>query len=332
MKVLYLAGSNWHSHDYGNAFLFDGLIEVLSYSNVIDWPENPTFHLRDATERDACGLDSDLFYPEREVRATTTAAFQGTNAATLIVLAVADRNGNAACKAMPHVPVVAVDYSDQVVSRRAEYEACAGRPLAAYFKRELSLVPPVSDDAYSLPLCYPASRVPKQFPDKTHTIVYHATNHRAAGPGLPRMHIVDKLCELLEPEQLDVGLYVGQEKGTRPTPEELHDKMARGLIGISWNGWPHVAQWDSNRFHENFAFGLAQVAERPRIQLPELPVDGRDCLFADTPDQVVKLVVDLARDEARARTIAAAGHAWFMKHDTSRARAMYLLAKCGFTT
>lgn len=313
MKILYLAGSGQHSHDYGNAYLFDGLVEVLGYDSVIDWPVNPTFHLLDASERDECALDSDLFYGPRTY---TEWNFD------LIVLATCDSFAFTACNGHKSVPVVAVDYSDQVADRRAEYEACASRRITAYFKREL---PAAGENCYPLPMCYPASRVPRQSPDKAHTVVYHATNHAASGPGLPRMQIVNQLRNLLHADQLDMGLYVGQEKGTRPTPEELHERMARSLISFSWNGWPHVVQWDCNRFWENFAFGLAQVAEMPRIQIPNAPVDEKHCLYATTPEEVVDMVWLLSRDEKWAHELAAAGHAHFMQHHTSAARARYLL-------
>jgi hypothetical protein len=322
VRVLYLAGSGLHGHDYGNAFLFDGLVSVLGYHNVIDWPANPTYHLGDPAERDACSLDSDLFYPTRP--APESVEYD------LVVIAIHTAEVRHTVRALPKydtTPIVAVDYSDHVGNQRGLYEACAGRPLAAYFKRELPLG---ANWGYPLPLCYPASRVPTPMPSKALRVFYHATAHGFDGPGRPRMQIVEGLQAAvgrgeITREQLDCGLYRGQEKGTRPSPEEYHARMAEALVGISWNGHPYVTQWDNNRFWEQFAYGLCQVAEAPRIQIPEAPEDGVHCFYVQRSERVADVALWLMDREDRARQIAAAGHAHFLRHHTSEARARYLL-------
>ncbi len=317
MKVLYLAGSGQHSHDYGAAFLFDGLVEVLGYENVIDWPPNPTFHLSSPGARDDCDLDSDLCYPTRN-------AFKHLWGFDLCIVAVTDpRVAGIYASLDAHIPIVAVDFSDEVRNRRTEYEACMGRPLAAYFKREL---PVGADWGVSLPLMYPASRVPALDWDTKRGLCYYATYHGGGSAGQPRIAMAEALgakrCESGNFAGDGILLTKGQAKGTRPSPEEYHRRMTTALVGIHFNC---AQNWDSNRFWENFAFGLAQVAEKPRIHIPNAPEDGKHCVYVEKPDDVPGEVRALLNDPDRAREMAVAGHEHFLNHHSSRARARYVL-------
>lgn len=319
MKVLFLAGDSEHAHDYGLAYLFDGLCEVLGFDNVIDYPENPTFHLASPEDRDECALDSDLFYPRRSI-----AFEEAALGVDLIIVGVANVTAWRACHhpLLANTPVIAVDMSDQVRDQRAQFEEAIGKKVAAYCKREI----PIGENwGFALPLSYPASRVPDPMPSKKQVVHYHATAHGFDGPGIPRMEIIAALRSLVPETMLDVGLYRGQAKGTRPSPEEYNAAKAQSLVGISWNGWPHVTQYDNNRLWSNFAFGLAQVIEKPRIILPMFPLDGTHCLYAKTPREAARLAADLVLDPERAKTIGEAGRQHFLKHHSSAARATRLL-------
>ena len=333
MNVLYLSGSGEHRHDYGAAFLFDGLVEVLGFDNVRDFPENPTYHLSGPHSRDSCELDADLFYPTRGSSSFSNKfelreRLMGMPDETVAVIAVsfpldahiAQEISDICAVLHPSIPIMAVDYSDIVKNMRQHYELLAGRPLAAYFKREL---PHGADWGYPLPLSYPASRVGAlDFEAKKPIVMYHATDHGGGLPGIPRRLIVSQLCRDLDDDQLDVALYPGQEKGSRPSPEEYNERKRRALVGVSWNG---AINWDCSRFWNNFAFGVAQVAEYPRIQIPHMPEHGEHCIYVRNPEDVVAPVQVLVDNPAYAREMAKAGHEYFLKWHCSRARAEYLL-------
>jgi len=316
MKVLYLVQEGKHAHCYGSDFLYDGFCEVLGHENVFDYPEKGPLH----DGRDECGIDSDQTWP-RKGHTLEEAAVQ----CDLAVIAMPPGGqipGHAwnACRALK-VPIAAVDASDQVRDCRGWYETVAGREVQ-YFKREL----PIGDTwGHPLPLCYPASRIPFQDMmgrERLNRVFYYASTHGGRGPGIPRIQIADLLRQNELLVNLDIKLFEGQQREGRPTPDEYHSRMEDASIGISWNGAPN---WDTNRFWENFAYGLAQVAERPKIQIPHEPSDGMHCLYASSPESVAAKVRFLLDERSLCREIAYEGHCHFRKYHTSAARARYVM-------
>ena len=349
MKVLYLPTWNRHSHDLSSDHLLTGLYAVLGYDNVVAFPEGDSMHaLRTDTNKITgktydisdepcetcrqCAYDSDFRHPRKNLSDDALiAAVRECNVA-IIATQPGDGTMNGLYQFLRdhwplNKPVVAVDGSDTFGGDSSFYRSLAGRPLAAFFKREL----PLGDQsAIPFPLMYPASRVPKQFPPKRHRVFYHASSHGGTGPGLPRTQIERDLRRRFPhgphgepPFALEVQLYKDRNENIKP--DEYHRRMAESLVGISWNGFPYVQQFDSNRLWENFAFGLAQVSERPRIRIPKEPVDGVHCLYVDTVDEVGPAVEQLMREPEKAAMIAQQGHTWFMQHHTAEARAAYLL-------
>lgn len=316
MRLLYLAGTHPCAHDYGNAFLFDGLATVLGYDRVIDAPANPTFHLQRAANgellRDGCALDSDLDWPDR-----SPPTLDEITRCDAIVLCTPDATSWRVCGSFPKLPVIAVDFSDEVRDRRAEYAKVAQRPLAAYCKREL----PLGEKwGHPFPLSYPARRV-GDLPEKEPVIFYHATDHNGGAPGIPRRAIVDYLRASVPAANLDVELYRGQEKGSRPSPEEYHARMARSSVGISWNGAPN---WDCNRFWENLAYGLAMACEIPRIEISgieDLQLLGQ----YNTPKFVAVAAAAAIEEPEQCRIVGQRGREWFLRYGSSEARARQLI-------
>lgn len=318
-KVLYLVADGPHSHCYGTDHLLTGFFNVLGQENVFDYPEKDCVHLPSIEARDECQIDSDSTHPRKDHALGDVA-----RDCDLAVLTSCRGDLYEICKRVPHsVPFVAVDFGDALGNFRQPYEQVAGRTLAAYFKRELPLG---EDFAIPLPLSYPASRVPNPMPEKANQVFYHATEHGGGAPGIPRRLIANALRVSLAVEQIDVELYPGQSKGTRPSPEEYHARMAESLIGISWNG---AVNWDNNRFWENFAYGLCQVAERPRIHMRHQPEDGLHCLYVDKPEEVAPLVKELLEDQEYTRLVARDGHQHFLKYHSSERRAEYVLRVAG---
>ena len=342
MRVLYLVTRNRHTHDFGVDFLYHGLNAVLGRENVFCWPEADSLHaVADGVTDDPCETclegpyDSDQNWPRKrhslaEAIEVCDLAIIATQAGDTSLVESAMVVGN-----RPHSfqtlwpkskPIVAVDTGDNVSDSSAYYRSVAGKPLMAYFKREL---PIGAHWAIPMPLSYPAARVPQPFPDLKGGIFYHASLHGAHRqldtPGTPRSYIANDLALRFRNERsiLDCELY--SEASKRIQPAEYHARMAGALVGISWNGYPYCANWDNNRFWENFAFALAQVAERPRIQLPHPPVDGVHCVYVDSVDQVGPEAEKLARNPQRAIEMAGAGLRHFLQYHSSERRAQYLL-------
>lgn len=325
MNILFLMGSGPHPHDYGVDFLYDGLCTELGVEAVWDWPVKPTLHLAAEDQRDACGLDSDQAWPLRANHEVDIADL--ARAADVVLLGVPpdihalERAATAARLIPAETPVVVYDASDAVRDLRPLYADVIGGRAALYCKRELPLG---ADWGRPLPLCYPARRAPSPLPPKFPRVFYHATSHmhdgRVGPPGLPRVRIVNEIRALVPPTQRNVELFPSQQG--RPTPEAYHAEMARALVGVSWNG---AENWDCNRFWEHFAFGVCQVAETPRIQMPFPPQHMEHCLYAAAPEQVARAVGLMLSHPQWAADIAAKGRAHFHAHHSSVARARQLL-------
>ena len=218
-------------------------------------------------------------------------------------------------------PLAVVDMTDHVRNLRPFYEEVTGRDLVGYyFKRELPLGKGTEWGAHPCPLTYPAHRAPDPLPPKMPRLFYYATHHGGGEAGVPRLQILRDLRALLPATRLDVALFPSQNG--RPSPEEYHARMAQALVGIHWNG---LVNWDGNRFWENVAFGLCQVSERPRIEIPQPLEHLRHVGFVDHPEQVAPAVRLFLQQPAWALRLAAAAHEHFLTHHCARARAAYVL-------
>lgn len=312
MKVAYIVRPGWCTHDYGADWFFEGLVDVLGFDNVLDYPEGDSLHLPEPGKRDECNIDSDQSWPKRDHHLAQMGDVD------LIIVTTDDWLSGQFIDAIPgdHM-IAALDFGDIMGNRRGVFDMACRRKVNWYFKREL----PLGEDwAIPLPLTY-SSRV-RLSESKALRVFYHATHHAENDPGIPRKLIVNMLRDQIDAKYLDVKLYPGQAQGTRPSPEEYHAEMEKALIGISWNG---ADNWDCNRFWENFAFGLAQVAERPRIEIPNAPIDGEHVLYVDEPQEVAEQVRWLVEHEEQARRIAAAGWEHFQRFHSAKCRATYVL-------
>lgn len=322
-SVLYILSNQRCAHDYGTHFLATGLIDALGFENFFDWPEVACLHLPSLSHRDECQIDSDQCWP---VKGHTTAAALAVADVAIIAVGITYVNSpafvhaSAVCRWIPQsMPIIGLDMTDEVVDQRSLYEQAAGRRLAAYFKREL---PRGATWGIPLPFSYPASRVTQNHHVKEHKVFYWASDQGTGSASFARAALVSSLRQHLPPHVLDVSLTGGQYVSQRGTPEEYHEHMAKSMLGVSYNG---AKNWDCNRFWENFAYGLCQVAQRPTIAIPNEPEHGKHCWYVDSPEQVGPAVKMLWEDGTLAREMAQAGHDHFLAHHSSEKRARYLL-------
>jgi hypothetical protein len=328
MRVLYLMSPRAHSHDLGADFLLGGFYATLGIDNVFAVPESDSLHRpRETAECPVCRecpYDSDQDWPRKGH--TAMDVMDGCD-----VLCIATQPGDhhmrahePLLRAWPRTkPVIACDLGDAFgVNNGDWYRSLAGRPLTAHFKREL---PIGATWALPLPLMYPASRIPQAPVHKLVRVFYHASGHGDTldGAGAVRRQIVDDLRRRMPyGDTLNVGLHTS--RATNLLPVDYHTQMTEALVGISWNGFPYVQNWDCNRVWEQFAYAVCQVIESPRIQIPKPFVDGVHCVYALTPEAVGAAVESLIHEPQRALDIAKAGHAWFAQWHTSEARALYV--------
>lgn len=338
MRILYLVADGPHAHGYGEDFLLAGLYNTFGADSVFDFPEKDCVHLPSIEARDDCQLASDQCLPRKNFRIEDIAPH-----CDLAILTAPDPRLYYALSLVPStVPIVAVDFGDALGDFKQRYEDLCRRRVAMYYKRELPLG---ASFALPMPLSFPESRVPNPLPEKKNRIFYHATSHGGGDPGKPRLRMAIGIalslrCELgteltrsddgltvrVQHPQADIWLTPGQARGTRPSPEQYHAELAKSLIGIHYNCAPN---FDALRFHENFAFGLCQVAERPRIQMLNMPEDSKHCVYVDKPEDVPGMVLELLQDEPRARQIAAAGRELWSKHHSSERQAERIVREVG---
>lgn len=366
MRLLYIGSQQQHSHCYGGDFLYAGFCELLGPANVYAWPEQETLHAGPRGVCELCkhGYDSVQAWPRKDhsleeaIRVCDVAilacqpgdhtvrppahlvenadAFDGTGRRRAPQhWADMDANLMHFRQHWPESkPVAVVDMSDSVPGLegslsvqdlRGFYAHALGQRLtmARWFKRELPLR---HRWATPCPLSYPASRVPRGQVTKYSRVFYHAAAHPDTpdSPGAPRRQIVNDLRAQIAPELLDVRLY--ESASERPSPSVYHARMTGASIAVSWNG---AVAWDCNRFWEAFAFGCAVVAERPRIEIPNMPEDAAHCVYVDSPGDMVVAVQELLARPDAARAMALRGHQHFLRYHTSEKRAAYVLAEMG---
>ena len=331
MKVLYLVSPKAHSHDYAVDLLYFGLCTVLGPDNVLPWPENDSLHLTPNRQPcDVCrgnGYDSDQEWPRRghslsDALRECDVAIIATQGGDMLMRESANilRDGWAADK-----PIVGYDTSDNVLNDRGDsalgyFRFIAGRPLSLMFKREI----PIGDQwALPLPLSYPAAWAPKGMVQKEVGVFYHATRHSPDGPGKARQQLIEAIHCALWPMPNDAKLY--DPGDVKLTKEQYRANMRKFLVGFSWNGFPYIPNWDNNRVWEQFAYGMCQIVERPRIRIPHAPIHGLHCYYIDAIDQVPEVLVSIYRNPDAALKVADAGHQHFLRYHSSERRAEYVI-------
>lgn len=317
MKALYLTHDNPCGHDFGIDFFFAGLVGVLGYENVIDWPEKACLHLSSIAERDGCQADGDQCWPKRaigfdEAVSGVDVAFLAFPPDTVTPSAVE------AVAALPEsTPVVALDFSDGRYNYRRWFEEQVGRRVALYTKREL---PKGETWALPLPLSYPAVRHALLSMGKRTQVIYRAIRHSDYIRGA-RERIADLLSRWND-DKADVKLYDTNEE--KLSPEAYRSRLHRSLVAVSYNGPREV--WDCNRHWEALAAGCCLVVQRPMNEIPNAPQDGVHWFEVDSPVELATKATELIQEQPQlALNVAVAGHEHFMRYHTSEARAQYVL-------
>jgi hypothetical protein len=317
-KVVVVVSSGPHAHDYGVDYLLDGLRQAYGAEQVFDFPEKPCLHLAPGAPRDACNIDSDAWWPSKGERRIE----EVVAGAEVVLLGVGPGDALGAHHARglvamaPRAALGALDLTDDIGDQRDWYATMTHGRAFVYFKRELPLG---ATWGVSCPLTYPAHKAPATM-EKGLTVFYHATDHAGGAPGIPRRVIVEGLRQSLPEAALDVQLTPSQEG--RLSPEAYHARMARAVLGVSWNGAPN---WDCNRVWENFAFGLGNIMERPRMQMPFPVLDQEHAIFCDDPRQVGPSAKVMMSSPADCLMLAERGRRHFLAYHATHRRAAYVV-------
>lgn len=325
LRVAFAMPTGTHVHDYSFDYMLDGfksleergrcLVDMVPCVPHMTLKPRAGFEhtrLPDPAARDACCYDSDQAWAP---------LIYGGPYDLVVVGAHALADGASIVSQHPNAKVCVIDGTDEFRSLREAARQALGNRDFTYFKRE---VPIGSDWGIPLPLTYPARRIPKRVIERA-GVCYFATTHE--NKAVSRMMIADDLLTF----GADAIVFTGPSQQNRPTPDEVHAIMWQSLIGIHWNSFQiRTHGWDSNRFPESLAYGLALVAQRPFNEMPYPFTHGLDVMWVDDPSEVKSAVGYLLRHPDEARNIGEAGHKHFLRYHCSEARAKYVLTHCGF--
>ncbi|MCC6793483.1 MAG: glycosyltransferase family 1 protein [Candidatus Hydrogenedentes bacterium] len=298
--------------DYGMDTLYDGLCQVLGKDNVVEWPWKPTLHGRDkdAAVNYPCWFE----YPGEPQSVDDLVQDLCDGRFDLIVFADFVQMNKQdhilrMLNAAPDVPVVVYDpWDDGSATQDSAREYLGGRPIAAYFKREMLACLDYGPNAYPLPFGYPDRHVPTALPERRDTDLFWA-GKRLFGT---RTLYLDRLNEVL-----------GRTLDQKLSQEEYRRAIATARMGLSFFGFG----FDTVRYWELAAHGCMILAERPCIRIPFNFVEGESAVFFDDlPELEEKLAYYLAQDD-EAERIGRAGREHFLKYHTTSARARQFLGR-----
>jgi len=296
--------------DYGMAPLFHGLCTLLGRENVVELPLKPALHEQpcESSDNHFCVFE----YPGAPITMEQLLAELKQGRFDLIVYADViefkhQDQVRAILKAASDVPVILYDTCDDCYTPARKVLDYLGRTgVDVSFKRELLAGVPYETDPLPLPFSYPEVPALEAEPTpRTEPFFWSGKKEY----GLRQIYIP----------------YLAKRFGRKL--ERLYDQstyrstLRHSLIGLSFFG----CGFDTVRYWELPANGVMLLAERPPIVIPFDFVDGESAVFFDDlPDLEAKLDHYL-RHPREAQRIAAAGHAHYLKHHTSTARARQFL-------
>lgn len=296
MRILFVGSCG----TYGIELLFEGLLKVLGWENVIDFPRfdvarNPSSgpYFGGAY----AGLVSDQ--PEPDRANITRRAREGE----FDLMVVSNRS----CRQMPSWMFHAIPTAFLDDEHRAEVmyaTEIATLPLLVYFKRQAYITTP-----FIRPLPY---GYPEQW---------------ATPPSLGRPHQVAGLfTSAMFPRELVVREFAPHFRQVRIIPSEravsrvqYRQCLAQTRIGLDIRGFG----WGTMRRLESIASGCVLLAEPLPISEPHPFIHGEDCwTFTDTEDAIA-FAKGLGED--RYMEMATRSYEKFLKHHTTKARAEQFL-------
>lgn len=296
--------------DYGMDTLYHGLCTLLGKENVVEYPWKPTLHGQDihsamgypcVFDFGADALSEDQI--EEQLR-------QGRFDLIIFADLVKFRHQPVVrrfMRAAPQVPIVVCDtWDDCYTPMERVVEYLGTDRIALVFKREMLSGVEYGPDTYPLPFSYPESYTEgAQNSDRGNPVFWAGKREY----GLRHLYM-DRLSAIL-----------GQDLDRRYDQDQYRKMLRASRIGISFSG----CGFDTVRYWELPANGVMLMAERPPIEIPYNFEDGVSAVFFDDPaDMAVKLRHYMARPDEVSR-IAAAGHAHYLKHHTTVARARQFL-------
>ena len=304
-----LVGYEWV--DYGLDTLYHGLCECLGDDRVVEFPWKPTLHGAPPESHGnypCCfnhtgkNLELDALEGQLAQRAFDVVLFGDMR--RQLDLGAARR----LVKAAAGTPVFLVDQEDSPVDCRRQLLGYLGiERVRGYFKREMLACVDYGPRSFPLPFSYPEERVPAGLGSLREQELFWAGHRRF---GLRRLYL-----ECLEGR-------LGRSFVRTYEPEEYSRVLASSRVALSFFGFG----FDTVRYWEAPAHGCTLLAERLPIRVPHNFRDGETAVFFDDlPDLEEKVDFCLAHP-AEAERIARAGHEWFRRYHTTKARAGQLLA------
>jgi glycosyltransferase involved in cell wall biosynthesis len=296
--------------DYGLDTLYHGLCNILGKENVVEYPWKSTLHGRDFAS--AAGYPCVFDYPGQPIAVDELIAQLRQGRFDLVlysdVIRMTDREAvRQLMKAAAHIPAVLYDtWDDCYTPLQRVLDYTRRERFELIFKREMLAGVTYAPDTYPLPFSYPEALIDTVPPTQKIESFFWAGKSEY---GLRPIYI--RQLENIAGHRLD----------KRYDQAAYRRKLRSSHMGISFFG----CGFDTVRYWELPANGVMLLAERPPIIIPDDFEDGISAVFFDDlPELEEKIKFYRQRPEEMAR-IAAAGHAHYLRHHTSSARARQFL-------
>lgn len=298
--------------DYGQDTLFHGLCSLLGKEKVVEYPWKPTLHGLEYTSANSypCVFN----YPGNPLTLEELLLQLQAGCFDLILFSdilgmVHQTDIRQIMAAAPELPVVLYDaWDDCYTPVHTVLEYIGRSKVDLIFKREMLSGIKYGTQTFPLPFGYPETLSSQGMPysQRSCDAPFWAGRNEF---GLRPLYV----------QQLE--RITGHALQTRFDQDSYRVQLRSRMIGLSFFG----VGFDTVRYWEIPANGGMLLAERPPTRIPENFEDGISAVFfEDLPELEYKLNYYLNHPD-QAAEIAINGHAHYLKHHTTTARARYFL-------
>ena len=295
---------------YGIDLIYDGLCRVLGAEQIVEFPNKPSLHGAEPTvsRNYPCHFDWPSQSPAlpdllEQLRAGEFDAVLWGNCEA----EMEQEQARAISDAAGDTPLFILDELDEFIDVRTWLRDFLGRrDFAAYFKREMLYCQDYGPDTYPMPFAFSRAYMPDDVSLPRERDLFWAGH---------RMFATRRICleHIERAHQVDL---------TRTfAPEEYARTVQQSRIGLNFYG----KGFDTVRYWELPAYGALLLSEQLPIRIPHNFTDGVNAVFFDDLPELDRKLRELLENPEQAEAIARAGHAHFLEHHTSEARARQLL-------